>query len=291
MNTKSNKESEGKMTDYYELLEVKNTASIEVIRAAYKAGVKRYHPDNYTDEEDKNWATEQLKLLNEALDLLTDEDRRAEYDMELAQEKQFSSAGYQDTEDTEYDQNQGDFWDDENRNPGERENSKASSSGRRRNSKASSSGRRRNSKASSSSNNGNHEDLASQVEILILQCGDEDDYLNLHDIILKKHAPESEKIWMLGILDEFTKVKLQQELIDESKLEDYRSEVKSTKTGITVWVVIAFALSSKFWWVFCVIIFLCICAYSGSSEERDNLKRAESAAKRIALYRMRGFKI
>ena len=54
MNTKSNKESEGKMTDYYELLEVKNTASIEVIRAAYKAGVKRYHPDNYTDEEDKN---------------------------------------------------------------------------------------------------------------------------------------------------------------------------------------------------------------------------------------------
>ena len=42
------------------MLEVKNTASIEVIRAAYKAGVKRYHPDNYTDEEDKNWATEQL---------------------------------------------------------------------------------------------------------------------------------------------------------------------------------------------------------------------------------------
>ena len=55
------------MINYYELLEISNSASTEVIRAAYKAGAKRFHPDNYTDEKDKARATEHLKLLNEAL--------------------------------------------------------------------------------------------------------------------------------------------------------------------------------------------------------------------------------
>ena len=81
------------MTNYYELLEVADTASTEVIRAAYKAGVKRYHPDNYTDAKDKARATERLKLLNEALNTLTDENLRVEYDEELAEEMNFFSSG------------------------------------------------------------------------------------------------------------------------------------------------------------------------------------------------------
>lgn len=77
------------MTNYYELLEVANTASTEVIRAAYKAGVKRFHPDNYENAKDRARATEHLKLLNEALETLTDETLRAEYDEELAEETDF----------------------------------------------------------------------------------------------------------------------------------------------------------------------------------------------------------
>ena len=34
------------MENYYEILEVKNDASDEVIKAAYKALIKKYHPDN-----------------------------------------------------------------------------------------------------------------------------------------------------------------------------------------------------------------------------------------------------
>lgn len=34
------------MKDYYEILEVTSDASEEVIKAAYKALVKRMHPDN-----------------------------------------------------------------------------------------------------------------------------------------------------------------------------------------------------------------------------------------------------
>ncbi|MGD9678916.1 MAG: DnaJ domain-containing protein [Vulcanibacillus sp.] len=63
---------------YYDLLEVKNNASDEVIRMAYKALAKKYHPD--TTMENKEEAEVIMKQINEAYEVLTDQDKRRRYD-------------------------------------------------------------------------------------------------------------------------------------------------------------------------------------------------------------------
>lgn len=69
--------------NYYELLEVAESASIEVIRAAYKAKIKQCHPDNFQKEEEKIEATKVLQKLNKAIEVLTDEKERELYDKKL----------------------------------------------------------------------------------------------------------------------------------------------------------------------------------------------------------------
>lgn len=64
--------------NYYELLEVSSTASAEVIKNAYKTLAKKYHPDTY--KGDSSFAEEKMKLLNEAIAILSDEEKRADYD-------------------------------------------------------------------------------------------------------------------------------------------------------------------------------------------------------------------
>ncbi len=243
------------MTDYYELLEVTSTASVEVIRAAYKAGVKKYHPDNFTSEKDKARATEQLKLLNEALETLTDESRRARYDEELTDGKSFLGRDM---------------------NHGNTQNAKET---------------QRQAKAESGSGHDTRQDLVTHVEALIIHCKNETDYLDLHNVILKGNAPETDKIQMLRILDEFTKVRLLQELDDESNLTFYRDEVKSMRSSIIIYLVIGFLLTAKFSWAFFVAVVLCISGYCGAKEDRENLARAERSAHLVAIYRTRGFKI
>ena len=63
--------------NYYELLEISPSASIEVIRNAYKTLAKKYHPDTY--KGDGAFAEEKMKLLNEAISVLEDEGKRKEY--------------------------------------------------------------------------------------------------------------------------------------------------------------------------------------------------------------------
>jgi len=63
--------------NYYELLEISSSASIEVIRNAYKTLAKKYHPDTY--KGDISFAEEKMKLLNEAVSVLENEDKRKEY--------------------------------------------------------------------------------------------------------------------------------------------------------------------------------------------------------------------
>ena len=52
---------------YYDILEVSEKASQEVIRMAYKALCKKYHPDLY--QGDKSFAEEQMKKINEAYEI------------------------------------------------------------------------------------------------------------------------------------------------------------------------------------------------------------------------------
>ena len=63
--------------NYYELLEISSSASVEVIRNAYKTLAKKYHPDTY--KGDTSFAEEKMKLLNEAVSVLEDEVKRSEY--------------------------------------------------------------------------------------------------------------------------------------------------------------------------------------------------------------------
>ena len=73
------------MKNYYEILEVNEKASDEVIEKAYKVLVKRYHPD--LNASNKQYAERKIKEINEAYDILTDKFLRNQYDLELEKEK------------------------------------------------------------------------------------------------------------------------------------------------------------------------------------------------------------
>ena len=71
----------------YEILEVSEKASKEVIEKAYKVLAKKYHPDlQKTDEEKKN-AEEKMKKINEAYNILIDEVKRRDYDQKIKAER------------------------------------------------------------------------------------------------------------------------------------------------------------------------------------------------------------
>ena len=72
--------------NYYEILEVNENASIEVIDKAYRVLAKKYHPDVY--EGDKKQAEAMMQKLNEAYDVLSDENKRSNYDAILKRKKQ-----------------------------------------------------------------------------------------------------------------------------------------------------------------------------------------------------------
>lgn len=69
--------------NYYYILEVSKNASQEVIKNAYKALVKKYHPDNFQTEREKKEAEEKIKKVFEAFEVLGDEDKRKAYDKEF----------------------------------------------------------------------------------------------------------------------------------------------------------------------------------------------------------------
>jgi DnaJ-class molecular chaperone len=67
------------MKNFYAILEVSNSASVEVIKASGKALSARYHPDK---QETGN--TKKFREVRDALEVLLDPEKRAAYDYQLA---------------------------------------------------------------------------------------------------------------------------------------------------------------------------------------------------------------
>lgn len=68
--------------NHYDILEVSPRASAEVIRAAYRSLMQRYHPDRHADAAQ---ATERAAEISLAYDVLSDPERRRAYDETLRQ--------------------------------------------------------------------------------------------------------------------------------------------------------------------------------------------------------------
>lgn len=65
--------------DYYEILGIKKSASLDEIRKAYREAVLRHHPDRVPHEQKKE-AEEKFKEISEAYAVLSDSQKRALYD-------------------------------------------------------------------------------------------------------------------------------------------------------------------------------------------------------------------
>lgn len=76
------------MKNYYEILQVNENASQEIIEKAYKVLAKKYHPDLQNDMKKKELSEDKLKQINEAYDILSDSFLRGQYDTELQRQKE-----------------------------------------------------------------------------------------------------------------------------------------------------------------------------------------------------------
>ena len=68
--------------NYYEILEIDKKASPEIIKKAYSTLAKKYHPD-LQPANLKSDCEEKIKLINEAYETLSDEEKRKNYDLIL----------------------------------------------------------------------------------------------------------------------------------------------------------------------------------------------------------------
>ncbi len=74
------------MKNYYKILQVDENASLEVIKKVYKYLIKKNHPDLFSGKE-KEEAIILVQNLNEAYEVLYDEEKRKNYDIELKEQK------------------------------------------------------------------------------------------------------------------------------------------------------------------------------------------------------------
>lgn len=87
--------------NYYEILGVNKNSSQKEIRESYKNLVKKYHPDLYRG--DKSFAEKKTKEINVAYDVLSNPEKRAEYDEEISPKPTYTENSY--NQNVNYNQN------------------------------------------------------------------------------------------------------------------------------------------------------------------------------------------
>lgn len=80
-----------KKATLYEILQVSENASEEIIEKAYKVLAKKYHPDLQQEANKKN-AEAMMKKINEAYEILGNKEKRVEYDNQLQAERKQEEA-------------------------------------------------------------------------------------------------------------------------------------------------------------------------------------------------------
>ncbi|KRX02093.1 Thioredoxin-like fold [Pseudocohnilembus persalinus] len=80
---KKNQQKKTKEQNHYQTLGVKQSASEQEIRKAYKKLAIKYHPDRINDQEEKEKASEKFAEINNAYEVLTDPKLREDYDFQL----------------------------------------------------------------------------------------------------------------------------------------------------------------------------------------------------------------
>ena len=83
------------MQNPYEVLGIKEGASQEEIKAAYREQVKKYHPDRYQDNPLQDLAEEKLQEINEAYDYLTKNSGKSGYESGNGHNGNVRNNGYQ----------------------------------------------------------------------------------------------------------------------------------------------------------------------------------------------------
>ena len=71
------------MLTYYDILEVAPHCSPEVIKNAYRALAKKYHPDLELNESAKQWSESAFRTITEAYEVLSNIEKRKNYDLWL----------------------------------------------------------------------------------------------------------------------------------------------------------------------------------------------------------------
>lgn len=67
--------------DYYDILGVEKTVSDEELKKAYRKLARQHHPDLHSGDHQKKAAEEKFKEINEAYEILSDQEKRKRYDM------------------------------------------------------------------------------------------------------------------------------------------------------------------------------------------------------------------
>ncbi len=78
------------MKNYYEILEVNENASPEVIEKAYRVLAKKYHPDSWPSNK-AYWAEDRFKEITEAYQTLSNINLRKDYDISLGINNSFKN--------------------------------------------------------------------------------------------------------------------------------------------------------------------------------------------------------